>query len=318
MRKASFWMAVAMVVAIAGSGAFAATSFWLTTNPGGAPSGPVDVQAGGSLTLYCYMNAGDIGNTFEMMVGYDTSDASTYGAGKDTNNGAAKKLTLASTQGQIVSNIDSFFDLCTNPNPPYNELAVYANSQVVLDASGREVSNPDLGGRPYGFVTRSARIAQGPAPGEKKLFSFALQADSGAAGQSQNVVVSNYTGGNSYSSAWKNGISLYEDSDTLLVNITSPGGGPTVGITNKAVLDTLVGDVAADYTWVLWGKITVTGPNTFTLDDGSGVTITVNATAHGYTSANDGKYVSVKGALSNIDTNAKTATLTSQAITEYN
>lgn len=305
MRRMYVALVVAIAVAMAGSGAIAATSFWLTTDPAGSiPAGnTVNVPVGGSVTLYCFMNAGDIGNTFEMMVGYDTSDATTYGAGKDTNNGAAKKLTLSSNQSSIVSSVDSFFDVFTT--------AGYANSQVVLDASGRENPNTPLGGRPYGFVARAAAPSN-TAPGVKKLFSFTL-ANNMAQGQTQSVVVSNYAGGNSYSSAWKHGTSLFENAYALLVN-SSGAAGPTMGANNKAVLDAIMTTAASNYTWVFWGKVSNKideTDETFDIDDGSGVIIHVNGSTA--STIVNGDYVSVKGSL-----DVGTKTITSSEVIERN
>lgn len=301
MRKASVWIAAAIVVALAASGSYAATTFWLTTDPAGAKMAgdTVSVAAGANVPLYCYMDAEDVGNTFEVMVGYDTSDATTYGANKDTNNGAAKRLTLVSSQGQIVSSINSFFDVFSS--------AGFANSQVVLDASGRESPNTALGGRPYGFVVRSAKSSN-TTPGVKQLCSFTL-ADAMSAGQSQAVVVSNSQATNSYSSAWKYGTTLDDGSYTLTVATVAASNKPVVGANNKAVLDSLMASTAANYTWVFWGKVSNHTSTTFDIDDGSGVIIHVSAP--GNTVAN-GNFVAVKGTL-----NASTKTLTASQVTKY-
>ncbi|MCE5199725.1 MAG: hypothetical protein ABFD54_15225 [Armatimonadota bacterium] len=67
-----------------------------------------------------------------------------------------------------------------------------------------------------------------------------------------------------------------------------------VGASNKAVLDSIMTTAAPKYDWVLWGRVHVVDENTFTIDDGSGVFITVNATGHGLEGT---PYVSVKGTL---------------------
>ena len=287
MRKAylTFALAVAMV-AMAGSGALATTTFWLTDQADGStqPTQLV-VPQGGTVTLYCIMNSDDVGNTYEAMLGYDTSDATTHGAGVDTNDGAAKKLTLSSSKNDIVASIDSFFDVFTTVG--------YASQGVVLDASGREDPNTPLGGRPYGFVARGATFVNG-APGQKALCSFELSNNMITPADEKYVVVSSdLAGGNSFSSAWKYGLSLFEDAYALKI-VNEGTGGPVVGANNKAILDTIMTTVAANYTWVFWGEVTEIDADSFSIDDGSGVNIEVDAPGHG---RSNGEYVSVKGSI---------------------
>ncbi|MHB9035421.1 MAG: hypothetical protein ACYC64_02050 [Armatimonadota bacterium] len=87
---------------------------------------------------------------------------------------------------------------------------------------------------------------------------------------------------------------------------------PTVGANNKSVLDSIMTSAAGKYIWVLWGKVTAIDADTFSIDDGSGVSIKV--VAPGYTVVG-GDYVSVKGTL---DVGATPPTLTSQEITKHN
>ena len=300
----TFALAVAMV-AIVGSGLFATTTFWFSQDAGGTPIGGNElvVPQGGTVTLYCIMSSDDVGNTFEAMVGYDTSDASTHGAGVDTNDGAAKKLTLLTSQNDIVTSIDSFFDVFTTVG--------YASQQVVLDASGREVANPQLVGRPYGFVVRSSTSTNG-APGQKALCSFELSNNMVAPADEQYVVVSSdLAGGNSFSSAWKHGLSLFEDAYALKI-VNEGTGGPVVGANNKAILDTIMTTVAASYTWVFWGEVSNVAAGTFDIDDGSkdnvGDPVIIHVVAPGHGQSN-GEYVSVKGSI-----DVGTRTLTSQEI----
>ena len=104
MRKRHYSLAVAVaMLALAAIGAHAQTTMWLSTDVAGTPipGDTVNVSAGGSIQLYCFLDSDDVGNTFEIMVGYDRSDAASHGAGVDTNDGELKKLTLVSTQGAI-------------------------------------------------------------------------------------------------------------------------------------------------------------------------------------------------------------------------
>ena len=295
MRKRHCFLAVAVVMlALAAIGAHAQTTMWLSTDAAGTPipGDTVNVSAGGSIQLYCFLNSADVGNTFEIMVGYDRSDAASHGAGVDTNDGELKKLTLVSTQGAIEGTMPGSFTVLQS---------------AVLDASGREDMNADLGGRPYGFVGRAATYANA-APGQIQCFSFTLQ-NNMAASDSQYVVLSNYAGGNSYSDAWKHGTALYEDA--YAVNVVSAGALPKMGANNRAVVDAIMADAAADYTWVLWGEATVIDANSFTIDDGSGINIKVVAPGHAVV---NGDYVSVAGTL---DVGAAPVTLTSSEITQH-
>ncbi len=129
MRRIHYLLAVAVVmVALVAGGACAQTTMWLSADAAGTPipADTINVAPGGSVQLYCFLNSADVGNTFEIMVGYDRSDATTHGAGVDTNDGAAKKLTLSSTQNDIVTSSDAWFvprvrnsiPAITTPNTP--------------------------------------------------------------------------------------------------------------------------------------------------------------------------------------------------------
>ena len=305
MRGMQFWLyiAVAGLLALAVGGAHAATTMWLSTDVAGTPvpGDTITVESGGQATLYCFMESTDIGNTYEVMVGYDVSDGTTYGAGVDTNDGASKKLTLFSQKAEIVGTIPAGFDVFST--------AGYADAQVVLDASGREAANGSLGGRPYGFIGRAATTSNA-APGQVMCFSFVLQ-NNMTNGDSQSVVVSNHAGGASYSSAWKYGTGLFEDSYSLLVVSGAATEKDAVGTAGRSLAEPAAQTAASQYDWVVWGKAHVIDADSFTIDDGSGITVTVNAASHGVT---EDTYVSVRGDLS-YSGNDPIVTTTSDKIT---
>jgi len=297
MKRIYFWLAVTVVLSVA-CGAQAATTMWLSQSTSGTPIiGDVNISPGASIPLYCFINSSEIGNTFEIMVGYDKSDATMYGVGKDTNDGEFKKLSLVSSAADISGSEDgTYFDVLRS---------------ALLDASGRESLNADIGGRPYGFVVRGATRTNAGLS-NKLAFSFTLRNDMAGSGDSQYVVLSNYSGGNSFSSAWEYGTALGESACSIkLVNSASL---PKVGTTNKAVLDSIMTNAVSQYTWVLWGKVSDCTSAGFKLDDSSGVIITVDAAGN---SVANNDYVSVSGTLA-VDLEARTATLTSQSITKHN
>ncbi|MHB9037005.1 MAG: hypothetical protein ACYC64_10070, partial [Armatimonadota bacterium] len=210
MKKPHLCFAAVIVTALLAGGTLAATTVWLSTGADGTPTAEnsITVMPGATVKLYAFLDSSDVGNTFELMVGYDTSNASTYGSGVDTNDGASKKLTLSSTKAEIMGSVPASFDVFTT--------SIYADKAVLLDTSGREEMNGDLAGRPYGFVGRAATRANA-APGMLRCFSFTLQNNMTTSGDTQYVVLSNVAGRNSYSDAWKYGTSLFEDSCALLV-----------------------------------------------------------------------------------------------------
>ncbi len=304
MRQTTIFLAIAFIMALAGCSALAATSMWITTDPTGTPvtGDSISVTSGSSVQLYAFIDSTDIGNLFELMIGYDTSDAATYGAGVDTNSGGAKKLTLAGTKAGILASMPGGFTAFAS--------AGFADAGVVLDASGREALNTLLGGRPYGFVARAGTTANG-APGRVVCCSFTLTNNMTVPGDSQYVVISNSPGGNSYSSAWKWGTSLCEGSYALRVVNTESTPLPVVGTSNKSVLDSLMTQAASKYEWVLWGRVSARDADGFVIDDGSGAPIQVVAPGN---TVSDGDYVSVKGML---DVSVSPPTLTSEGVTPH-
>ena len=300
MKKMYLWLAVAVAIASASSGALAATNFWLSEDALGTPiTADVLVGSGDSKTLYCFIDSSDIGNTFEIMVGYDRSSATGYGPGV-SGDAMDGKLSLASAQPDITASLPAGFNVIRS--------TAYADKAVVLNSSAREAANANIGGRPFGFVVREAQLVNA-APGQVQCFSFTLQNDMVVEGDSQWVVLSNLAGGDSFSDAWKFGTTLNEDADAIRIVTGAAGPKPEVGVSNKAILDALTTTAAPNYIWVFWGKVAVVDADNFTMDDGSGVIITVVAPSPGLSS---GAYVSARGTL-----DVGTKTVTSQEITTY-
>lgn len=296
MRKV-FMLAVAVSLALCCSGAFAVTTMWLCDSASGTPiaGDAINVPSGGTVTLYAFLDSGGaVGNTFEMMVGYDTSTISTYGTG---GAGVSGKLTLNGTP----SVNSSFFDVFTT--------AGYASKQLVLNATGREASNVALVGRPFGFVARAAKSTNG-AVANQFCFSFVLN-NTMPAGGTQKVVLSQSAGGNSYCDAWKYGTTLYEDDYVLTVNSVSAQAKPAVGTAGKSLKDTLTGLAQGNYDWVLWGTVSKKTGSGFDIDDGSGVTVHVVSTSNAVV---NGDYALVKGSL----VVGNPPTLTATSVTKQN
>lgn len=291
MRTLRFWLVVATALALA-TGAHAATTMWLSTDTAGTPipGDSINVPSGGTVQLHAFLNSADAGNVFEMMIGYDNSNATTYGAGVDTNNGGSKKLTLASTEAAIEASMPASFTVLKS---------------AVLDASGRESLNSYIGGRPYGFVGRAATYANA-APGKIECFAFTLQ-NNMASGDFHYVVLSSSANGNSYCDAWKFGTTLSESSYALKVVSGSATPKSTYGVSGKTLNDTMMSTAASNYNWVMWGSVKqVIDANTLTIDDGSGVIVKVSKTAHGRAV---GDYVSARGTL-DLSTNPPVLTAT--------
>lgn len=301
MRRMQLWLALSVAVTLMASGVQAATTFTLSESAAGTPipGDTINAAPGQSITLYCIMDSSDPGNTFEVMVGYDLSTASTYGPGSQQTGG---KLALLTGKPAIISSIDSFFDVFTDPQ--FSGINATEKS-VVMYASGRETDNPQIGGRPYGFAVRGAKYTN-TAPNKRTLFSFTLRNDMTVSGDEQYVVVSKHAGGKSFASAWKHGLTLNEDD--YAVKIVNASALPEITANNKAVLDAIMTSAAPNYVWVLWGVVSNRTATTFDLDDGSGVIIHVS----GANTVANGNYVGVKGSL-----NPATRTLSSSSITVY-
>ncbi len=302
MRRECYWfIGIILAILLGESGALAATSVWLSNSPTGSqiPNNTITVPQNSRVQLYCFLTTDAVGNTLETMVGYDTSSATgtSYGGGVGT--AQSGKITLVSAQSDIYGSMDTTH---------FGGVFTAASQAVVMNASGREISNSSLSGKPFGFVGRLATTSNA-AVSSVKCFSFTLQNNMTTLGDSQYVVVSNYAGANSYSTAWKYGTALYEN--TYALKVVNGSNLPTVGATNKATLSALMGTTKSNYTWKFWGVVSNRTASGFTIDDGSGAPINVVAPSN--TVAN-GNYVSVKGTL---DTSTNPATLTSQQVTDY-
>lgn len=79
---------------------------------------------------------------------------------------------------------------------------------------------------------------------------------------------------------------------------------PVLGAGLRSIYDPALAAANVTYDWKLWGAVTVIDDDSFSIDDGSGVSVTVLAPGHGL---ENGNYVSVVGAL---DLEASPPTLT--------
>ena len=81
-------------------------------------------------------------------------------------------------------------------------------------------------------------------------------------------------------------------------NASSSSGSYTVkrlfALNNRAANDSIIGLVSSKYLFAAYGKVSVVNGQQFTIDDGSGMPITVQAPYHGLSG---GEYVRVRGTL---------------------
>jgi hypothetical protein len=83
------------------------------------------------------------------------------------------------------------------------------------------------------------------------------------------------------------------------VSITATGDDPPVsepggcGISNRAAYHPIISTVGDTVTFKVWGKATILGSDSFTVDDGSGTPVTV--VAPGFGGIQDGDYASASG-----------------------
>lgn len=87
---------------------------------------------------------------------------------------------------------------------------------------------------------------------------------------------------------------------------------PVVGASGKSLLDPIMDAADWQYRWVLWGAVTFIDDDSFSINDGSGVEVTVIAPGHGLSG---GEYVRVQGTL---DAGATPKTLTANDISVVN
>jgi hypothetical protein len=72
---------------------------------------------------------------------------------------------------------------------------------------------------------------------------------------------------------------------------------PVFSLTNRAIFDDLTLDMQSKCLFMIWGEVYRLNNDAFTVDDGSGMPVTVYATNHGLTT---GRYVIVRGILSRL------------------
>jgi hypothetical protein len=206
MKKICFAGAVCLVLILA-SGVQATTTFWITNNSNGTtvPVDPISgypelkVNVGSPVTVYTFIDTTDTGNGMEMFVGYDKSDATTFGQGKDTNNGAFKDLVLSSSE----DNMGGFF---------------LNSHNVKTDASSREANNPLFGGRLYGVAVTGVTTATTFSNLKCATLTFTNNL---VANESTYIVLSNNGSGASWTDFWANGITyLARPSYVLKVTAT--------------------------------------------------------------------------------------------------
>ena len=69
---------------------------------------------------------------------------------------------------------------------------------------------------------------------------------------------------------------------------------PVYSLNNRSIYHDMMADVQTKFLFMIWGRVTVLGTGSFTVDDGSGMPVTVYATNHGLTGT---PYVMVHGVL---------------------
>ena len=243
----------------------------------------------------------DYGNTFDVAIWYQTSDAWQHNA------------------VELLVGFDRATSIGTSAIPLDGELSLVSVSNIsfpiVLANNAGGGYSGSAGERPYG-----AHLALGATLGTTVTASSPVKV--------ADLTLSNdaIPGSDYYDlQIWDAGVgNRWTSFGVMFSDIRRSGGGggsslrvnsvggpvkPIVGTSNKAALDAIMTDAASDYTWVLWGLVSNRTAGAFDIDDGSGVVIHVTGT----NDIADGDYVSVKGTL-----DVDTQTLTSQEITKQN
>ena len=167
-----------------------ATTCWVTNDPGGTQISSIDpvsglpelkVGAGSSFTVYTFFDTDVTGSLLVQFLGYDVSDAETFGVGKDTTDGQYKKLVLSSYDN-------------------YMSDAGFFMSTVYTDASSRTTSDPLFGGRLYGACTSGFTLS-GVTFSNLKVAGFTFT-NNLAEGESTYLVLSDSGEGNSWTDVW--------------------------------------------------------------------------------------------------------------------
>ena len=81
--------------------------------------------------------------------------------------------------------------------------------------------------------------------------------------------------------------------DAILWHYTAE---PAYGISNRAAYDPIISTASAKFSFQVWGKVTILGSNSFAVDDGAGMPVTV--VAPGFSGIQNGDYASAKGKFS--------------------
>ena len=178
-----------------------AADFWLTPNLDGtvAAGNTISVVSGDNFSLNCYMSSSDNGSLFDVFLGFDVSDSTSYGTG---GNPTLNKIQRISTLTEVSSSIDAIkFDA----------------TQSAITGTAREDFNSALGGRPYGLSVKGGSNVSTALDNLNKLFSITLK-NNMAPWESYAVVISDAGTGTSWTTAWKKGITSYRDGYVLYVN----------------------------------------------------------------------------------------------------
>jgi len=194
------------------AGAYATTTFWLGDATTGAAYGDdtLSVASGAEFTLGVWCTTTDVNNSFEMMIGYDKSSATTYGtAGAPTVN----KLSLVSTLSNITASVNS----------------AYNTAPSTAAGTARVAVDPFIGGRAYGFSTLAGSTTGG-LTGTFKLLQFTMRNNMTDPNDFYWVVISSATSGSSWTSKLTQGTTNFRDGYGLkIVMVPEPASMLALG-----------------------------------------------------------------------------------------